>query len=131
MKFCLGRTPSAPKWKDLGVTHRAVHSLLSRESWACNDDVCVPPARYKAANSRSGILSSVSGAVVVVDHAAQPLPALHSPELPRWPGSGLMSRFPRPHLVIEYAPQRDEPNNHVHSIYRDPANDYGRALTTK
>src|ERR1700722_19797463 len=77
MKFCLGRTPSAPKRKDLGVTHRADHSLLSQESWACNDSVCVPPARYEAANSRSGILSSGSGAVVVVQRASRPLPYWH------------------------------------------------------
>jgi Protein of unknown function (DUF3500) len=37
-------------------------------------------------------------------------------------------RIQGPHLVIEYAPQSDEPNNHVHTIYRDPTNDYGRAL---
>lgn len=37
-------------------------------------------------------------------------------------------RIQGPHLVIEYAPQRDEPNNHVHTMYRDPTNDYGRAL---
>jgi hypothetical protein len=37
-------------------------------------------------------------------------------------------RIQGPHLVIEYAPQRDEPTNHVHTIYRDPTNDYGRAL---
>jgi hypothetical protein len=38
-------------------------------------------------------------------------------------------RIQGPHLLIEYAPQRDEPTNHVHTIYRDPTNDYGRALT--
>jgi hypothetical protein len=38
-------------------------------------------------------------------------------------------RIQGPHLVIEYAPQRDEPGNHVHTMYRDPTNDYGRALT--
>ncbi len=38
-------------------------------------------------------------------------------------------RIQGPHLVIEYAPQNDEPNNHVHTIYRDPTNDYGSALT--
>ncbi len=38
-------------------------------------------------------------------------------------------RIQGPHLVIEYAPQHDEPTNHVHTIYRDPTNDYGRALT--
>jgi hypothetical protein len=46
------------------------------------------------------------------------------------PGSNITAyyRIQGPHLVIEYAPQRDEPNNHVHTIYRDPTNDYGRAL---
>jgi Protein of unknown function (DUF3500) len=34
-------------------------------------------------------------------------------------------RIQGPHLVIEYAPQNDEPANHVHTIYRDPTNDYG------
>lgn len=38
-------------------------------------------------------------------------------------------RIQGPHLVIEYAPQHDEPANHVHTIYRDPTNDYGRGLT--
>jgi hypothetical protein len=37
-------------------------------------------------------------------------------------------RIQGPHLVIEYAPQGDEPGNHVHTIYRDPTNDYGSAL---
>jgi len=38
-------------------------------------------------------------------------------------------RIQGPHLVIEYAPQSDEPANHVHTIYRDPTNEYGVALT--
>jgi hypothetical protein len=38
-------------------------------------------------------------------------------------------RIQGPRLVIEYAPQTDEPGNHVHTIYRDPTNDYGRAST--
>ena len=37
-------------------------------------------------------------------------------------------RIQGPHLVIEYAPQSDEPSNHVHTMYRDPTNDYGSAL---
>jgi hypothetical protein len=37
-------------------------------------------------------------------------------------------RIQGPHLVIEYAPQRDEPGNHVHTMYRDPTNDYGSGL---
>jgi Protein of unknown function (DUF3500) len=40
-------------------------------------------------------------------------------------------RIQSPHLVIEYAPQHDEPTNHIHTIYRDPTNDYGRALITQ
>jgi hypothetical protein len=49
------------------------------------------------------------------------------------PGSNITAyyRIQGPHLVIEYAPQHDEPTNHVHTIYRDPTNDYGRALTAK
>ena len=38
-------------------------------------------------------------------------------------------RIQGPHLVIEYAPQNDEPSNHVHTMYRDPTNDYGVAFT--
>jgi Protein of unknown function (DUF3500) len=40
-------------------------------------------------------------------------------------------RIQGPHLVIEYAPQSDEPTNHVHTIYRDPTNDYGSELISK
>jgi hypothetical protein len=40
-------------------------------------------------------------------------------------------RIQGPHLVIEYAPQNDEPTNHVHTMYRDPTDDYGRAMTNK
>jgi hypothetical protein len=44
------------------------------------------------------------------------------------PGTNITAyyRIQGPHLVIEYAPQSDEPTNHVHTIYRDPTNDYGR-----
>jgi Protein of unknown function (DUF3500) len=37
-------------------------------------------------------------------------------------------RIQGPHLVIEYAPQRmgGDATMHVHTIYRDPTNDYGR-----
>jgi hypothetical protein len=49
------------------------------------------------------------------------------------PGNNITAyyRIQGPHLVIEYAPQNDEPNNHVHTIYRDPTNDYGRQLTSR
>lgn len=45
-------------------------------------------------------------------------------------------RIQGPNLVIEYAPQGllrqgGDPSMHVHTIYRDPTNDYGRRFTTK
>lgn len=51
------------------------------------------------------------------------------------PGSNITAyyRIQGPHLVIEYAPQRlgGDPALHVHTMYRDPTNDYGRKLTAK
>src|SRR5262249_47473855 len=42
-------------------------------------------------------------------------------------------RIQGPHLVIEYAPQRlgGDPSLHVHTMYRDPTNDYGKKLFSK
>jgi Protein of unknown function (DUF3500) len=42
-------------------------------------------------------------------------------------------RIQGPHLVIEYAPQTlgGDPSLHVHTMYRDPTNDYGRGLAGK
>lgn len=39
-------------------------------------------------------------------------------------------RIQGPHLVIEYAPQTlgGDPSLHVHTMYRDPTNDYGRGM---
>jgi hypothetical protein len=46
------------------------------------------------------------------------------------PGSNIAAyyRIQGPHLVIEYAPQHDEPTNHIHTMYRDPTNDYWEAV---
>jgi hypothetical protein len=42
-------------------------------------------------------------------------------------------RIQGPHLVIEYAPQElgGDPSLHVHTMYRDPTNDYGRKSAPK
>ena len=40
-------------------------------------------------------------------------------------------RIQGPHLVIEYAPQGGEPGMHIHTMYRDPTNDYGAKLIPK
>ena len=37
-------------------------------------------------------------------------------------------RVQGPHLVIEFAPQHEE--DHVHTIYRDPTDDYGHPPAT-
>ncbi len=51
------------------------------------------------------------------------------------PGSNITAyyRIQGPNLVIEYAPQRlgGDPALHVHTMYRDPTNDYGRKFTSK
>jgi hypothetical protein len=49
------------------------------------------------------------------------------------PGANIAAyyRIQSPHLVIEYAPQSDEPTNHVHTIYRDPTNDYGKSAVAR
>jgi Protein of unknown function (DUF3500) len=51
------------------------------------------------------------------------------------PGTNIAAyyRIQGPHLVIEYAPQRmgGDPGMHVHTMYRDPTNDYGRKLVAK
>jgi len=42
-------------------------------------------------------------------------------------------RIQGPNLVIEFSPQGvgGDPTMHIHTIYRDLTNDYGRALTIK
>ncbi len=42
-------------------------------------------------------------------------------------------RIQGPKLVIEYAPQPlgGDPSMHIHTIYRDPTNDYGRKPAVK
>jgi hypothetical protein len=51
------------------------------------------------------------------------------------PGSNIAAyyRIQGPHLVIEYAPQGmgGDPSLHVHTMYRDPTNDYGRRPASK
>ncbi|HTH49235.1 MAG TPA: DUF3500 domain-containing protein, partial [Candidatus Limnocylindria bacterium] len=52
---------------------------------------------------------------------------------PTTPGSAAYFRIQGPTVVIEYAPQNlgGVPTNHIHTIYRDPTNDYGRKFDRK
>jgi hypothetical protein len=51
------------------------------------------------------------------------------------PGNNITAyyRIQGPHVVIEYAPQKlgGDPGLHVHTMYRDPTNDYGRKYAAK
>ncbi len=51
------------------------------------------------------------------------------------PGKNITAyyRIQGPHLVIEYAPQElgGDPAMHVHTMYRDPTNDYGRQFSNQ
>jgi hypothetical protein len=49
------------------------------------------------------------------------------------PGSNVTAyyRIQGPRLVIEYAPQGGDPALHIHTMYRDPTNDYGAKLISK
>jgi hypothetical protein len=49
------------------------------------------------------------------------------------PGSNVTAyyRIQGPHLVIEYAPQGGDPAMHIHTMYRDPTNDYGASIVPK
>jgi hypothetical protein len=51
------------------------------------------------------------------------------------PGANITAyyRIQGPHLVIEYAPQAmgGDPALHVHTMYRDPTNDYGRSSVAR
>lgn len=46
------------------------------------------------------------------------------------PGSGAYYRIQGPTLLIEFSPQRGD-TEHIHTIYRDPTNDYGARLTKR
>ncbi len=46
------------------------------------------------------------------------------------PGSGAYYRIQGPTLLIEYSPQRGD-TEHIHTIYRDPTNDYGARLVKR
>jgi hypothetical protein len=51
------------------------------------------------------------------------------------PGKNIRAyyRIQGPHLVIEYAPQTlgGDASLHVHTMYRDPTNDYGKGIIKK
>ena len=49
---------------------------------------------------------------------------------PTTKGSAAYYRIQGPTVLIEFSPQRGD-KEHIHTIYRDPTNDYGARLTVK
>ena len=83
-----------------------------------------------------GILNDEAAAAKMADNKA------HLPETwfawsgPTTNGSAAYFRIQGPTLLIEYAPQRLRGSggldtNHIHTIYRDPTNDYGARLVKR
>ena len=58
------------------------------------------------------------------------LPGPSSPGADRPRTAARVYRIQGPTVVIEYAPQQGD-LNHIHTIYRDPTNDYGAKLVAK
>lgn len=56
-------------------------------------------------------------------------PTTHAPDR----NGSAYYRIQGPHLLIEFSPQGvgGDPTMHVHTVYRDPSNDYGRAFTAQ
>jgi hypothetical protein len=46
-------------------------------------------------------------------------------------GSGAYFRIQGPTVFIEYAPQGNPGTDHIHTIYRDPTNDYAAGTTAR
>ncbi len=76
--------------------------------------------------TRVGILNDEDAAVKMAEIKANIAKTYFAWAGPTTAGSAAYFRITAPTLILEFAPQRgDDANNHVHSMYRDPTNDYG------
>lgn len=97
-------------------------------------------ARELSAKQRRLLLALIEQRVGLlnVTHAAQAMAAIKAGLDDTWfawygptePGEPATYRIQGPRLLMEYAPQRmgGDPTQHVHAMWRDPANDYGSAF---
>jgi len=83
-----------------------------------------------------GFLNDESAAVKMAEIKANLTETWFAWSGPTTNGSGAYFRIQGPTLLIEYSPQRSRGAggldvNHIHTIYRDPTNDYGARLVKK
>ena len=80
------------------------------------------------ANEWVGLASEAAAAMKLKEIRANLADTYFAWSGPTTPGSAAYFRIQGPTVVIEYAPQNlgGVPTNHIHTIYRDPTNDYGR-----
>ena len=76
----------------------------------------------------AGIINDEAAAVRMKDVKAKLPETWFAWSGPTTNGSAAYYRIQGPTLVIEYAPQQmgGDPTMHIHTIYRDPTNDYGK-----
>jgi hypothetical protein len=83
-----------------------------------------------------GILNDEAAAAKMAEIKANLLETWLAWSGPTTPGSAAYFRIQGPTLLIEYSPQRLRGSNgldttHIHTIYRDPTNDYGERLVKR
>jgi hypothetical protein len=78
----------------------------------------------------SGIIHDTAAAEKMVEINANLADTWFAWSGPTEPGSAAYFRIQGPTVVIEYAPQRmgGDPTQHIHTMYRDFTNDYGKKL---
>ena len=78
---------------------------------------------------RVGIINDVAAAARLADVQSNLSTTYFAWSGPTAPGSAVYFRITGPTLVIEFAPQSlgGDAMNHIHSMYREPTNDYGKA----
>jgi hypothetical protein len=84
---------------------------------------------FDLANEWTGIVEDKSAAARMAGIKANMAQTWFAWSGPTTNGSAAYFRIQGPTLVIEYAPQQmgGDPTMHIHTIYRDPTNDYGKA----
>ncbi|HWY88136.1 MAG TPA: DUF3500 domain-containing protein [Gemmataceae bacterium] len=78
----------------------------------------------------SGIIHDTAAAEKMIEIKANLADTWFAWSGPTEPGSAAYFRVQGPTVVIEYAPQRlgGDPTQHIHTMYRDFTNDYGKKL---
>ena len=78
----------------------------------------------------SGIIHDIAAAEKMIEIKAKLGDTWFAWSGPTEPGSAAYFRVQGPTVMIEYAPQKlgGDPTQHIHTMYRDFTNDYGKKL---